>query len=569
MAASAGHLAADIKRDGLDWGDVGRFAGNVGLDILTAIPIAGNVAKVGKLAKVIKNTSKVLIPTLTAMGLSQAAGVVQKVVNDGWKSLTNEDVSVLAGGLTSMRGILKGGRAAIDRARTAKDLNKSKVAANPIENGVTLKPKTGDKVSMNTKAGTTVESGEIKISKDVAEKIAAEKDAAKRRAMIENEVKKSVGDAEWNKMTQREKNDFLSKFESATDGVDFNMPITGRRLSPSQRGAQFNVATSVNGPQKGAGWKAFWDPRKVKIEDVAKKYTDVSEMPEYVKRYLKQEYGKNAALGYGMFYGTPNGKFLGLPGRLGRMGSKHNAQDFNQANLPWRLENNKLKWWQNFGPNRKYSLVNIPKKSETKIAGLLPEHKKVEVAPKAEPKQYKSPFTAGDEIMEMILRRQQQAQLPSSSVVPAGQQKSFDVRHDAFIGPSVPGNNPGSGQRYNAVPLGQTPIQVNKRSQNLFNKYNEIVDANGSIRSDLKLEDLPSDIKSIKPKYLGYGKNETIEQAVKRIVRQRKGKITEEQALQLVLNQYIKFGKTGMKIPKYQEAWAPIPTIEDTNNQWI
>lgn len=196
MAASTGHFAADIKRDGLDWGDVGRFAGNVGLDILTAIPIAGNVAKVGKLGKVIKNTAKVLVPTLTAMGLSQAAGVVQKVVNDGWKSLTNEDVSVLVGGLTSMRGILKGGRAAVDRTRTAKDLNKSKVAANPIENGVTLKPKTGDKVSMNTKAGTTVESGEIKISKDVAEKIAAEKKAAKRRAMIENEVKKSVGDAE-------------------------------------------------------------------------------------------------------------------------------------------------------------------------------------------------------------------------------------------------------------------------------------------------------------------------------------------------------------------------------------
>lgn len=83
IAASAGHLAADIKRNGLDLGDVGRFAGNVGLDILTAIPIAGNVAKVGKLGKVIKNTAKVLVPTLTAMGLGQAAGVVQKVVNDG------------------------------------------------------------------------------------------------------------------------------------------------------------------------------------------------------------------------------------------------------------------------------------------------------------------------------------------------------------------------------------------------------------------------------------------------------------------------------------------------------
>lgn len=54
-------------------------------------------------------------------------------------------------------------------------------------------------------------------------------------------------------MTQREKNDFLSKFKSATDGVDFNMSITGRRLSPSQRGAQFNVEKSVNGPQKRAG----------------------------------------------------------------------------------------------------------------------------------------------------------------------------------------------------------------------------------------------------------------------------------------------------------------------------
>lgn len=411
----------------------------------------------------------------------------------------------MVGGLTSMRGILKGGRAAIDRARTAKDLNKSKVAANPIENGVTLKPKTGDKVSMNTKAGTTVESGEVKISKDVAEKIAAEKDAAKRRAMIENEVKKNVGDAEWNKMTQREKNDFLSKFESATDGVDFNMPIKGRRLSPSNRGAQFDVAESVNGPQKRAGWQAFWDPRKVRIEDVARKYTDVSEMPEYVKRYLKQEYGKNAALGYGMFHGTPNGKFLGLPGRLGRIGSKHNAQDFNQENLPWRLENNKLKWWQNFGPNRKYSLVNVPKSQVS-----------------------------------------QQVQSITSLPKPSRQLKQ--LQQDIF--------NVGN-RRFGVY---QDQRNISKRHvADVLDRDFKIKNANKKISIENYIDNLRKDPRVKRAENIMKKKTGSDLKDLYSKMKQKNNHLSDTELWNLMLQYFVRYGKSGMKIPKYQEPAGELP----------
>lgn len=58
LGGSVSRFVSDIKRDGFDAGDLGRFGINLGLDALTLIPFAGSAAKATKLAKAGKATVK-------------------------------------------------------------------------------------------------------------------------------------------------------------------------------------------------------------------------------------------------------------------------------------------------------------------------------------------------------------------------------------------------------------------------------------------------------------------------------------------------------------------------------
>lgn len=58
LGGSVSRFVSDIKRDGFDAGDLGRFGINLGLDALTLIPFAGSAAKAAKLAKAGKATVK-------------------------------------------------------------------------------------------------------------------------------------------------------------------------------------------------------------------------------------------------------------------------------------------------------------------------------------------------------------------------------------------------------------------------------------------------------------------------------------------------------------------------------
>lgn len=46
----------------------------------------------------------------------------------------------------------------------------------------------------------------------------------------------------------------------------------------------------------------------------------------------------------------------------------------------------------------------------------------------------------------------------------------------------------------------------------------------------------------------------TIEQIIKSYMKKYNGRVSESKIISIILNRYIRFGKTGMKIPKYQEA---------------
>lgn len=52
-------FGADVARDGLDWGDVGNLALNLGLDAATLLPVIGTSAKAAKMAKALKKSKAV------------------------------------------------------------------------------------------------------------------------------------------------------------------------------------------------------------------------------------------------------------------------------------------------------------------------------------------------------------------------------------------------------------------------------------------------------------------------------------------------------------------------------
>lgn len=58
-AGSLTGFGADIARDGLDWGDVGNLALNLGLDAATLLPVIGTSAKAAKMAKALKKSKAV------------------------------------------------------------------------------------------------------------------------------------------------------------------------------------------------------------------------------------------------------------------------------------------------------------------------------------------------------------------------------------------------------------------------------------------------------------------------------------------------------------------------------
>ena len=73
--ASVADLVSNIKEDGFDLGDVGRFALNIGLDLGTLIPGVGGVSKVAKLAKTLKE-SKSLAKAIKYIKATSNAAVV-------------------------------------------------------------------------------------------------------------------------------------------------------------------------------------------------------------------------------------------------------------------------------------------------------------------------------------------------------------------------------------------------------------------------------------------------------------------------------------------------------------
>lgn len=109
ITAQAGDVAAlvsDSKRDGMDWGDWGRFGVSTALNAATLVPWAGSAAKASSFANKLRKSGKVVLKLLAAAGVGDAVySSAKKIINgDRW---TFRDLRAVTNGLAGATNIMK------------------------------------------------------------------------------------------------------------------------------------------------------------------------------------------------------------------------------------------------------------------------------------------------------------------------------------------------------------------------------------------------------------------------------------------------------------------------------
>lgn len=106
VGSTATQFISDVKRDGLDWGDIGNAALGLGLDVVSFLPGVGIAGKAAKTARIIKRIKPLLTAGFSALGLSAALNSINK--EGEW---TLDDYKNI---LMGVQGLI-GGKRALDR----------------------------------------------------------------------------------------------------------------------------------------------------------------------------------------------------------------------------------------------------------------------------------------------------------------------------------------------------------------------------------------------------------------------------------------------------------------------
>lgn len=124
-------FGADVARDGLDWGDVGNLALNLGLDAATLLPGVGTGAKATKIAKALKK-SKAIAKAVKYASMTLSGGSAIAGLSTAWNNIQDGKWTI-----RDIRTVLNGVRGVANIGRT-KGSAKTKATASDT---VTLKPK--------------------------------------------------------------------------------------------------------------------------------------------------------------------------------------------------------------------------------------------------------------------------------------------------------------------------------------------------------------------------------------------------------------------------------------------
>lgn len=151
LVGSLTHFGADISRDGLDLGDIGRLALNAGFDLGTLIPGLGTAAKAGKLAKAIGKWIPGIVASIGAIqGLTNGKEIINSFSKLAHPStVTVEDLQNISQGIA----LLAGG---VNIGRGYKQSKKFKSGIEAQEATVTTQK--GQKVKLNEQEYNTINS---------------------------------------------------------------------------------------------------------------------------------------------------------------------------------------------------------------------------------------------------------------------------------------------------------------------------------------------------------------------------------------------------------------------------
>lgn len=139
IGATGTQFAADVTRDGFDFGDVGRGLSGLALDAITFLPFAGAGAKAIKVARSIRKGANVLGKIFAIKGLAEATAALKNVISGEYDM---SDIRKIAVGIQSSVGLGKSASRRWDKATLGVELAKQTKLAN---NKFPLVGKIGDK----------------------------------------------------------------------------------------------------------------------------------------------------------------------------------------------------------------------------------------------------------------------------------------------------------------------------------------------------------------------------------------------------------------------------------------
>ena len=144
-AASTADFINEIKKDGFDAGDVGRYLLNLGLDAGTLIPGLGGASKAAKVAKMLKS-SKALAKAVKMASIGASAASIGNIALS-WEKLqdgkwTVDDLRTILNGVRGLSNVTKVAGSATKKGASAEKVTLTQDGKNPV----TITQKQFDKI---------------------------------------------------------------------------------------------------------------------------------------------------------------------------------------------------------------------------------------------------------------------------------------------------------------------------------------------------------------------------------------------------------------------------------------
>lgn len=266
-------FGADVARDGLDWGDVGNLALNLGLDAATLLPGVGTGAKATKIAKALKSSkaiAKAVKYASTAVSLGSAAGGL----TTAWNNIQDGSWTI-----KDIRTVLNGVRGIANLSRT-KGSAKTKESSGDT---VTLKSKSRElpDIKLNKSELQAIESTPKAQRADKLEELIINKIPKKAKTdqvtdvLAEYGVKKSGIDWNWRKPLKVSTNQNVS-----TKQFDFDK-VAGNYRNPNELGWwNWNRSAALRDAKTNRNNPYFKDFARTQTSEIAHTPLEVIRRPE-------------------------------------------------------------------------------------------------------------------------------------------------------------------------------------------------------------------------------------------------------------------------------------------------